>query len=524
MIMSNVHASEETAMLAEVERMEKEEKKPAGSKSRGSTSPGEPNNKWLQGGKSTCVTQATANAAVVGYIVDEMEPVAKCIYCPSRKTVNNIIADKHDEMMTDTKKKLQDAPYNIATVINNVHKDQGIDGKGKIVNCVTENASNFAKAYRIYFPSQTQLAWRMKRRYSVTGGMRTTNVPPQKRCFAHTLNLIMTTDCDLKNISNNIYNRLHTSAFSKVGSLWNMGSRSTKASDCIAEIAGVKFPVPNKTRWNAYPDAISNLMEKREVLDDVLEKLNLPKLKLIELDFLGEYVKVSEPISTDLNVLQGDKYCHFGLALPTLLVINKKMDAMRNFVHCAPLHAKIKSGIQERFGRILDIRNAASQEYVVAAISLPQFKLHFLNHGPYIKAEIDHARSLFISACEEAQQELEDEQDPASLASVKITVEEVKKANVNKELPPRVADFFGDIQLPPSAQTQLNENTARLEALTYLEDKDQDYSIQHKYPIVKRVFIKYNVKLPSSALVERLFSAGGQVLTPRRGHLGWSSV
>jgi len=39
------------------------------------------------------------------------------------------------------------------------------------------------------------------------------------------------------------------------------------------------------------------------------------------------------------------------------------------------------------------------------------------------------------------------------------------------------------------------------------------------YPAVKEAFIKANSTLPSSAAVERLFSAAGQILCSRRGKL-----
>lgn len=64
-----------------------------------------------------------------------------------------------------------------------------------------------------------------------------------------------------------------------------------------------------------------------------------------------------------------------------------------------------------------------------------------------------------------------------------------------------------------------NETTGDLEALQYLQDRDTLFSMLKSYSI-KKIFLKYNTCLPSSASVERLFSYGELIMRPCRRKMG----
>lgn len=46
-----------------------------------------------------------------------------------------------------------------------------------------------------------------------------------------------------------------------------------------------------------------------------------------------------------------------------------------------------------------------------------------------------------------------------------------------------------------------------------------DLLILNTMPIIKNIFLKYNIALPSSASVERLFSVAGDICTKKRGKI-----
>lgn len=123
------------------------------------------------------------------------------------------------------------------------------------------------------------------------------------------------------------------------------------------------------------------------------------------------------------------------------------------------------------------------KELIIAACLHPKFKLNWLT---------GNEKTLAASNLEEL---------------FGIRSNESSPDNIQPDLDD---DFFNFRREKHSAEEELQQ---------FLKSNDTNIEMLHNYVKVKKMFIKYNTPLPSSASVERLFSCGGSVLTPQRGHL-----
>ncbi|XP_064468371.1 uncharacterized protein LOC135379046 [Ornithodoros turicata] len=363
----------------------------------------------------------------------------------------------------------------------------------KIVGTVTDNGSNFVKAFKECGAQDDRDDGCDADCEFLPIGYSGSVLSKHIRCACHTLSLIGTTDAKRGISQNASCERCHTAIISKCSKYWN-ASKRPKSAEIVQAILGQQLITPCVTRWNSFFDAMKRILHHKAKLPALSDALELPQLNDIELAFLEDYCKVLEPISVALDRLQGSKSSFYGELLPTLLAVRTKLKAASDSIRDKTLFSiasAVADGLERRFEDILAFND---EHALIATASHPYFKARWLPPGAPCDLE-----NLLLKAIEDTGTVAADSQLAAYVGA---------------------DDFFDFTPSPGETSTAASSMCqAKLEVLKYLDDKRVNLSMLHDYPSVKRVFLRYNTNLCSSAPVERLFPFASLLLRPNRRSL-----
>lgn len=320
-----------------------------------------------------------------------------------------------------------------------------------------------------------------------------------KRCANHTLNLVASVD-SLKARENVRYKRIYDGAMAKVQGLSNAVHRSTKNADIVADEIGLMFLNPTCTRWSSSYAAVQRIVQVGlEKTQACQQRIGLHPLSEDDMTFLTAYVTVMRPIAIAMEMFQGEKDCFIGHVIPTIKGIENKLSKMTDKL-TAPLVNALKAGLNMRFSDILD-----SDDYKVATMLLPKFKLNYLESSqrPAGKALLIQAVQQVVHAAASATSAT-----PAATEPVQAPASTTIQSSTDDD---DLYGFMMEQNIESVVDTEVNA-----EVELYIASASVETKSLLAFPKIAAAFCRYNAALPSSAVVERLFSVAGQILTARR--------
>lgn len=253
------------------------------------------------------------------------------------------------------------------------------------------------------------------------------------------------------------------------------------------------------TRWFSKYEAVLDYLGKLEAKPDEITEFyeehkndGIAKLAPRENNFLKEYVKVMKPLANACLMMQSEKSIDWGYHCPLVEKTIKSLEAIENLTHCNPLKAAVLEGMAVRFKDFKCTRN------LVATMLHPAFKYSYVAS----KFEDVHADDIVEKIVLDLDQT---NADPPSTPQV--------SAQAHRHL----SFFYDDEDLDP--QDSQEDNRTLLGKYFLEGDKMLNVLLQPKYLKIKKLFIKYNTQLLSSASSERLFSLAKHIFTYLRINL-----
>lgn len=168
-------------------------------------------------------------------------------------------------------------------------------------------------------------------------------LPPQRRCFSHLLNLA-SQDFEKKLPSN--ADRAFKQTYNKLNTLWNTTNRSCYAKTICQEVLGCLLKIPCETRWNSKFDSILKIFEickrdtifERNKINILIQRLrkelktanHLLTLEATDLFVMENFVAVMKPIACALDTLQGEYNCSQGLILPVISSMKRRISSLED--------------------------------------------------------------------------------------------------------------------------------------------------------------------------------------------------
>ncbi|KAL7295120.1 hypothetical protein TKK_0011587 [Trichogramma kaykai] len=285
-----------------------------------------------------------------------------------------------------------------------------------IVGTVTDNGSNFVKAFREFaiddfepvVPGEQEMSQdNLEEDHEADEDevfdvnemvepmdLMTYSLPKHYRWASHTLNLLAMTDFMKVIDKNSAYKSDYTRVMRKSRLIWK-SLKSTKKREEISEYLGCSLQRPVPTRWHSLHDSWKQLHELRRKINS--EKMQgiyglSEKFTMEDFQLIKEYLTFNEPIKKGIDKLQAENNIYYDYFLPTLLTIRQRwqellQDGSEVELSTTVLEQMIDK-LESRFSDFFAIKNQG-EIAALAALTHPEFKYEWLSCMVNMKSNFD---------------------------------------------------------------------------------------------------------------------------------------
>ena len=413
-----------------------------------------------------------------------------------------------------------DTREEIAKILHDEHEKSGLSVPN-LVATVTGNAPNFRKAFRelglrLDFDEGDKDEWEdnsaggshqeeeeesmipevpMEDLFDIPSVSGST-LPPLYKSPSHIMSLVCINALKTAEAENDTFKGLHRSLMSKVTALCETHPLVSSAS--ALRTLERHFVTPCPTRWNSLYDTFRFIEQQNSaLLDQVFEEFVVEKLISIEWQFLTELLEALKPVASALDHLQSDgERGALGYLIPRIYELNDQLSSelpKKAFVYVNPLIAALKDQLHQQYGNLirLDLEDKEVQNCVLATVTQPKFKLYWC-----VDDDAEEAVRQFVM----------------SFANQNSNVPPVSLSEPDRE------EEFGFMAKRQRTAVSERRSHTQLQIMQYLADERKELNSLDSFPLVKKMFLRFNARQTSSADVERLFSAGA-IQAGRRSRL-----
>lgn len=285
---------------------------------------------------------------------------------------------------------------NIASYLATTHIQFEIEEK--LVCTVTDNGSNFGKAFRIFGIDDE--SWLDNDedvdQDEVVDFCEIQALPNHVKCASHTLSLLANESVK-KALTHQTYKDKHIVVFGKLKLFWRKAGRP-KSSEIILAILNRCAVVPSPTRWNSLYDSVDFITEfDIAVLNQLMVALGLETFLVSEIQFLNEFKSALKPVAVALDNLQRTQ-CYYGILIPTLYGLHCKLKSLSvpPLKYCSTLVNELKKNFIKRFDYIFDLKDPRMHAPLIAVCTHPYFKLRWLPNRT--NEDVEVIQSILIEA------------------------------------------------------------------------------------------------------------------------------